>query len=107
MKKKDGALNASWRGLENIVYPEAALPMWAAALGAFSFVLLLFSFSFSGRCLYGNVIFNSLKTYLSRINFSFEVIIFYVMLSDHLDSKSSVKCHRRENRVGFLLATWA
>jgi len=44
VKKKDGALNASWRGLENIVYPEAALPMWAAALGAFSFVLLLLLF---------------------------------------------------------------
>jgi len=53
------------------------------------------------------VIFNSLKSYLSGINSSFEVIIFYVMLSDHLDSKSSVKCHRGENHVGFLHAIWA
>lgn len=43
MKKEDGALNASWRGLENTVCPETALLMWAAALGAYSFVLLLFS----------------------------------------------------------------
>lgn len=40
MKKENGALNASWRGLENTVCPETALPEWAAALGAYSFVLL-------------------------------------------------------------------
>ena len=56
-------------------------------------------FSFSGRCLYGNVIFSSLKTYFSGVN-SFEVTIFCVMLSGHLDSKSSVKHHRKENSAG-------
>lgn len=91
MKKKDGALHASWKGLENVVYPEAALPMWAAALGDFPFVVLfcffVFFFFFFGRCLYGNVIFNSLKTYPSGVNSSFEVTIFCVMLSGHFDSK--------------------
>lgn len=53
------------------------------------------------------MIFHFLKTDLSGVNSSFEVIIFCVMLSSHLDSKSSVKCHRRENHVGFPHAIWA
>lgn len=84
MKEKHGALHASWRGLENTVYLEAVLPLRAAALGAFSFVLLFFSFS--GRCLYGNVIFNFLKTCLSGVNSYFEVRVFCIMFSGHLDS---------------------
>lgn len=71
------------------------------------FLCVVVVFSSSGRCWYGNVIFHFLKTDLSGVNSSFEVIIFCVMLSSHLDSKSSVKCHRRENHVGFPHAIWA
>lgn len=37
--------------------------------------------------MYGNVIFNPLKTHLSGVNSPFEALIFLVMLSGHLDSK--------------------
>ena len=55
--------------------------------------------------MYGNVIFNSLKTHLPGVNPSFEVLIFCVMLFGHLDSKCYVL--QMENSVGFLHDIWA